>query len=210
VTTRDAIERGYYALSLRLADQARIDLQMAVDQMRRDGPFTARDNAAFRALLELYLSLGYRAEARLLFSRPDALPRLQELGYHQLGAQVAAAEGNYELALFHLDKLDVMLKEVSVERALEGLKTQTLGGQSEPTGSNLAGVAHLYEGFEILKLRANQLCQMGMLALEAGRPAEAAEYFRRAVTEVHADSSFGPWAGRYYLLIKGNRLVGQP
>jgi hypothetical protein len=204
--TRDPIDRAQYALSLRLGDQARQDFEAAVALMRVEGPFTERENNAYRSLLELYLALGFSREARLLYLRPDAAMRLQEVGFHQFGSQIAVTEGNYELALRHSAELDRLYKQASLERALLGLTNQTLGGDNEPAGSALAGMEQLYESITVVKRRADQLCQMGLLALEAGLTADAAEYFRRAGAEVHSDSNFRPLAGRYYFLITGKRL----
>jgi tetratricopeptide (TPR) repeat protein len=208
--THDPIVRAGDALSRRLADQARLNLEQAVGQMAITGPPNAtqaqRENPAFRRLLDLYIQLGYLPEASMLITRPDARQRLQPHVYHQYFAQIATVGGKYEDALSHRQILDQFLRDAAVGQTLEGLAVQTLGGNSDRVGYTLNGVLAMNDGLNLVAQRADQMCHMGLIALEAGRTKEAAEFFRRAVEDIHGESSYRPLAARYYHLITGKHL----
>jgi hypothetical protein len=209
--TPDPIDRADQAMKLRLAIPALENLVQAVNLMPPTGPRNLRDaqreNPAFQALLDLYILLGYLPEAReLLLGRPDASLRLPPAQFHEYVALIATADGHYQLALQHRQELDKLLRGSAVVRAVDGMAMQTLGGRAERFGHSINGMATLFEGLDISARRADQMCHMGLLTLEAGRTQEAADFFRRAVEEIHGESPMRPLAARYYHLITGKQL----
>jgi tetratricopeptide (TPR) repeat protein len=137
---------------------------------------------------------------------PEASQLLGPAQFHQLGALAASAYGNYDLAIQHRKELDAAIQRNAAEQVLSGMRLQALGGDSEFPGPLLTGYLTVREGLQAAGQHAEQLTWMGLTALEAGQVQEAAEYFRRAIEDVHGDSVYRPLAGRYYHLITGKWL----
>jgi tetratricopeptide (TPR) repeat protein len=163
---------------------------------------------------ELYVRLGFLPEASKVVSTleknlpPDveASGRSDLLGYYQLRVLVAAASGDYEKTAALLAVRDALLVRMAADEALAGLRMQTLGGHSQLPGNFLAGAHSLRRGQEIVAQHAQNLSLLGLVALEVGRPSEAAALFRRALA-ADRETRYRPLIGHYYRQITGRWLA---